>query len=75
MGAHGSVVGWGTVLQAGSVPNEIIGFYNWPNPSSCTVALGSTQPVTGMSASNFGGCKGWPVHKADNLTAVSEPIF
>jgi hypothetical protein len=36
------------------------------------MVLGSTQPVTGMSISNLGGCKGWPAHKADNLTAVCE---
>jgi hypothetical protein len=24
-------------------------FFNWPNPSSCTVALGLTQPLTEMS--------------------------
>jgi hypothetical protein len=29
---------------AGSIPDEVIGFFNRPNPSSCTMALGSTQP-------------------------------
>jgi hypothetical protein len=43
-GAHGSVVGCGTVLQAGMsrvrFPNQVIGFFNLPNPSSRTMTLG-----------------------------------
>jgi hypothetical protein len=77
-GAHGSVVGWGTMLQAGRsrirIPGEVIGFFNWPNPSSRTVALGSTQPLTEMSTRDLPGGKGRPALKADNLTAVCEPI-
>jgi hypothetical protein len=38
------------------------------------MALGWTLPVTEMSTSNFPGGKGRPVHKADNLTAICEPI-
>jgi hypothetical protein len=30
---------------AGSIP-DVVGFLNWPNPSSRTMALGSTQPLT-----------------------------
>jgi hypothetical protein len=30
-------------------------FFNLPNPSSCTVALGSTQPLTEMSTRNLPG--------------------
>jgi hypothetical protein len=30
---------------ASSIPHEVIGLFNWPNPSSRTVALGSTQPL------------------------------
>jgi hypothetical protein len=59
---------------AGSVPDEIIGFFNLPNPSSCTMALGSTQPLTEVSTRNFPGGKGLPACKADNPTAVCEPI-
>jgi hypothetical protein len=33
----------------GSIPSEVIGFFNWPNSSSCTMTLGSTQPLTEMS--------------------------
>jgi hypothetical protein len=24
----------------GSIPNEVAGFFNWPDPSSCTMARG-----------------------------------
>jgi hypothetical protein len=47
--ARGSVVGWGTMLQAGRsrvrVPMRWIFFFNLPIPSSRTMALGSTQPL------------------------------
>jgi hypothetical protein len=44
---------------AGSGPDEVIGFSNWPNPSSRTMALWSTQPLTEMSTINLpGGVKG-----------------
>jgi hypothetical protein len=29
----------------GSIQDEVIGFFNWPNPSSRIMALGSTQPL------------------------------
>jgi hypothetical protein len=32
-----------------SIPSGVIGNYHWHNPSSRTVALGSTQPLTEMS--------------------------
>jgi hypothetical protein len=41
------------------------------------MALGSTQPLTEMSTTNLpggGGGKGRPARKADNLTAICEPI-
>jgi hypothetical protein len=38
------------------------------------MALGSTQPLTEMSTRNLPGDKGQPVSKADNLTAMCEPI-
>jgi hypothetical protein len=40
---------------AGSIPDEVIGFFNWPNPSSRNMALGSTQPLTEMSTKNLPG--------------------
>jgi hypothetical protein len=50
-------------------------FFNLPNPSSHTMALGMTQALTEMSIRNLPGCNGWLAHKADNLTAIFEPIF
>jgi hypothetical protein len=38
------------------------------------MALGSTQPLTEMSTKNVPGGKGRPARKADNLTAICEPI-
>jgi hypothetical protein len=59
---------------AGSINDEVIGIFNWPNPSSRTMALGSTQPLTEMSTKNFPGGKGGPGRKADNLIAICEQI-
>jgi hypothetical protein len=39
-----------------------------------TVALGSTEPLTEMSTRNLPGGKGRPERKADNLTAICEPV-
>ena len=54
---------------AGSVPYGVIGIFHWHNPSGCTVALGSTQPLIEMSTRNIywgvkaAGAKGWqPYH-------------
>jgi hypothetical protein len=55
----------------GSSPDEV-DFFNRPNPSSCIMALGSTQPLTEMSTRDLLGCKGRPARKADNLTAIFE---
>jgi hypothetical protein len=52
----------------GSIPSEVIGFFNWPNPFSCTMALRLTQPLTEMSARNLPGGKGW---LATSLPSVS----
>jgi hypothetical protein len=57
---------------AGSIPSDLIGFFNLPNPSSRTMALGSTQHLTEMSTRNFPGGKGLLAPKAD-LTAICEP--
>jgi hypothetical protein len=43
------------------------------NPSSRTMALGSTLPLTEMSTRNLPGSKGRQARKADNLTSVCEP--
>jgi hypothetical protein len=48
-GVPGSVLGLGITLQAGRsrdrIPDEV-DFFNLPNPSSRTMALGLTQPLT-----------------------------
>jgi hypothetical protein len=56
----------------GSIP-DVIEFFNSPNPFSCIMALGSTQPLTEISASNLPGRKWRPARKADNLSAIYEP--
>jgi hypothetical protein len=76
-GARGSVVGRDTMLQAGR-PRDLIPmrwiFFNLLNHSSRTMALESTQSLTEMSTRNIPGGKGRPARKADNLTAICEPI-
>jgi hypothetical protein len=54
------------------VPDDV-GFFNLPNPSSCTMAPRSTQPLTKMSTRNLPGGKMQPAHKVDNSTAICEP--
>jgi hypothetical protein len=39
------------------------------------MVLGSTQPLTEMSTKDLSGDKGRPARKADNLTAICEPIL
>jgi hypothetical protein len=45
-----------------------------PNPSSCTVALGSTQALTEMSTRNLPGSEEWQAHKADSLITICESV-
>jgi hypothetical protein len=52
----------------GSIPNEVYTFSDFHNPSSCTMALRPTEPLTEMSTKIFLGSKGWSVGKADSLT-------
>jgi hypothetical protein len=59
---------------SGSIPDEVIEFFNWPNPSSRNMALGLTQPLTEMSTRKLPGGKGRRARGADNLTAICEPI-
>jgi hypothetical protein len=74
--ARGSLVGLGTMLQAGSsrvrVPMRW-NFFNFPDPSSHTMALGSNQPLTEMSTRNFPEGKERSARKADIFTAICEP--
>jgi hypothetical protein len=65
------------MLQAGRSPVRIpdeVDFFNLPNPSSRTMALGSTQPLREMSTRNIPGGKKPPARRADNLAAICEPI-
>jgi hypothetical protein len=66
----------GCMLQAGRSPVRILGevnFFKLPNPSSRTMALGSTQPLTEMSTRNLPGGKKQPARRADNLAAICVP--
>jgi hypothetical protein len=58
-----------------SHPDDIFWFFNLPNPSSRTMVLVLTQPLTTVSVMNPKWDKGTSEHKADNLTAVYELIF
>jgi hypothetical protein len=51
---------------AGSIPGDVIGIFNWHNPSGRTMTLGLTQPLTEMSTRNI-SC-GVKMHTADNFT-------
>jgi hypothetical protein len=42
----------------GSIRDEVIAFFNLPNPASRTMALGSTQPLTELSTRNLPAGKG-----------------
>jgi hypothetical protein len=45
--------------DTGSIPDEVIWLFNRPNPSNCTMAMESTQPLKEMSTRNLpGGSKG-----------------
>jgi hypothetical protein len=45
---------------AGSIPDGVIGIFQWQNPAVRIMALGSTQPLTEMSAR----CISWGVKAA-----------
>jgi hypothetical protein len=76
VGARGSVVR-DIMLQArrSLVRFKImsLNFLKFPNPSSRTMTLGSTQPLTEMSTRNLPGGEGRPARKTDNLTAICAP--
>jgi hypothetical protein len=54
----------------GSNPDEVTGFFNWPNPSSRNTTLGSTQLLTEMSTRNLPERNVRLARRADNLTAI-----
>jgi hypothetical protein len=58
LGACGSIVGWSTMLQTGRSQVQLLmslDFFKWPDPSSRTMALGLTPPLTEMSTRNLLG--------------------
>jgi hypothetical protein len=64
------------MLQAGRSPVRVpdeVDFFNLPNPSSRTMALGLIQPLTKMGTRNLSGGKKRPARRADNLAAVYVP--
>jgi hypothetical protein len=65
---------WIFPTVAGSIPDVIIGIFNWPNPSSRTMDLRSTQPLREMSTRNIPGGKGRPTLNDDKLTTICKPI-
>jgi hypothetical protein len=69
--ARGSVVGWGTMLDAErsrvQVPMRSLDFFNWPNFSSRTMAQEYPWNVLGG--------KGRPARRADNLATIYESII
>jgi hypothetical protein len=54
--------------------DDVIRYFNWPNPFSHTWAQGSTQPLAEVNTRNLPGRKGRPARKANNLTAIYGPI-
>jgi hypothetical protein len=58
----------------GSDPEEVIGFFDLPNPSSRTMALGSNQPLTEMSTKNIPGVVNgsWHVRLTTTPPSVSQ---
>jgi hypothetical protein len=65
----------GIVRSRNKATEFIIYFYYFlvcllPNPSSRTMALGSTQPLSEMSTRNLLGGKGRPMRKGHNLAAI-----
>jgi hypothetical protein len=76
-GAPGTVVGWGTTLQPGRswvrISMRLLDVSIDPFLPAA-LALGLTQPLTEMSTRNLPGGKGRPARRADNLTAICDPI-
>jgi hypothetical protein len=52
---------------------RLLEFFNLLNPSSRTMALESTPPLTEISTRNLPVGKGLPTRKADKLTVICEP--
>jgi hypothetical protein len=64
------------MLQAGTSPVRIqdeVDFFNLPKPSSRTMALGTTQPLTEMRTRSLPGGKKLLARRSDDLTTIYEP--
>jgi hypothetical protein len=72
MGHMGVMRNYATSWKVTGLSPNHVEFFNLPNPSCCTTALGLTQPLTEMSTRNLPRGKGWPECRADNLTAICE---
>jgi hypothetical protein len=59
---------------AGSIPDEVTGFFYWPNPSTALCPWRSTQPLTEMSTKYLPGVRGRLARMANKLTTICEPI-
>jgi hypothetical protein len=46
-----------------SIPDEVIGYFNWPNHSSRTVSLGTMQTQPEMNTRNLARSKGGRIVK------------
>jgi hypothetical protein len=61
------------MLQTGRSPvpvQVVVDFVNLPNPSSRTITLGPTQPLTEISTRDLPRGKGRQARKPDNLIAI-----
>jgi hypothetical protein len=56
--------------DVGSIPDKIIAFSSWANPSSSTVASDLKRSLTNEYQNNFLGDKARPECKADNHTNI-----
>jgi hypothetical protein len=64
------------MLRAGRSPVRVsdeVDFFSLHNPSSRTIAIGPTQPLTEMSTRNLPGGKKRSARMADNLATICVP--
>jgi hypothetical protein len=76
LGAHSSVVGWGTMLQAGRLsvwfPMRSLDFFNLPSPSSHTMAINSASNRNDYQESSWGVKGGWSVRLTTLLPSLNQ---